>query len=699
LHKSQHYIINIIRTLIEDLVMYDLERINQVRKDLKSVFIGIDDIIDDLISKVQLLFLEPDLVTQPIIVCLFGPASVGKTTLIRKFRDLMDIGHSYAEIDVRNLANNTLVDNIENCLGEERLIDSQGKPMFILLDEFHYFDKEDGNYNDCNDLWNFMSDGRVPNFQGEKIKTLKFFLSLMNQQGVTFAALDIPVVTKEKKTQSLAQLQRAIHKFIADNKFKITAGPDDFISRNGTVEIEIDEMLSEDDEVEQELYDAALEAKTFDLLKSEYSKMLFAAVKHYCNSGDELTYDTFYNSDPYFISSFIDQNVDRNKLNSEYDLTKSILFVCGNFYTFDYAMYGSSTLYDADQIHDITSSFTVKQLQDNLRLKLKEEQLNRLGSNLLILPTFGRKSFDSLIEQKMEWFVSVVNSKHGFTLTLDDTIHGYIYNRGVSPLQGFRPLNSVISSFISNAFGLIVEAGIYKLDHGTLTFHHDKKALQLNIDGFIIESLPDQSFGEDEVNQEILLLNSIEVASRILIYAREFRTMPKQIVVGVNKNQANIVQIHEAIDSLKVRQSMSKFLLAPFLLSQELFGDNAPLIYSNDLRTVSAMLQDLVVNHQLILEERETYLREYNNESKFLFEEVSGYFKDNRKIALDLIQLLYQSKGPISHEAVNKFLSDNNIFVISESEYDSSSQKEMKFSSIVGKTTFSLALSMLQEKQ
>jgi ATPase family associated with various cellular activities (AAA) len=677
-----------------------LDKINQVRADLKSEFIGIDDIIDAMISKVQLLFLEPELVTQPIIVCLFGPAAVGKTTLIRRFRDLMDIGHSFAEIDARDLANNTLVNSIEDCLGEERLIDSQGKPLFILLDEFDSIVKQDNSYDSCSDLWSFMSDGRIPNFQGEKIKNIKFFLSQMIQLGISFKHLDEPITTKDKRSQAISQLQRGIHKFIADNKFKISAGPDDFISRNTSETLEIDEMMDNFEEESAENVEIPYQDnQAFDLLKSEYSKMIYAAVKHYCNSGSELSYDDFFCAEAYHISTFIDNNVDKNKLNSEYDLTKSVLFVCGNFYTFDYTVYGSSTLYDADQIRDITASYTVAQLKEKLKENLREKQLNRLGSNFLLLPTFCKASFETLINQRMNWFQQVVRDKHGFELTFHSTIKDYIYNRGVSPLEGFRPLKGEISSFISNAFALIVEAGIYKFDHGLLKFNADKKVIELNTDGFIITSLPDNSFNEDEINQEILLLNSLEVAAQILVYAREFRTMPKQIVVGVNKNQTNIVQIHEAIDSLKVRRAMCKFRLAPFLLGQELFGENAPLIYSSDLRLASQMIQDLVCNHTLIMEERETLIREYNAESKFLNTDVSEYFRDNRKVALDLIQLLYNSKGPITLQDINQFLSDNNIFVLSEDEFQSTDSETMKFSSIVGKTTFSLALSMLQEKK
>ncbi|MGL4759405.1 MAG: hypothetical protein ACRCXZ_08770, partial [Patescibacteria group bacterium] len=150
--------------------MITLEKINIVREQLKLKFIGIDEIIDRFIDSVQIIFLEPDLVTKPIIINFFGLPAVGKSTLVKEFRDLMEIGHSFVEVDVRHLANYTLVDSIEDALGEERSVDSQGKPLFILLEEFHHITNEDASYKDCYDLWSFMSDGKVANNQGDKIK-------------------------------------------------------------------------------------------------------------------------------------------------------------------------------------------------------------------------------------------------------------------------------------------------------------------------------------------------------------------------------------------------------------------------------------------------------------------------------------------------------------------------------------------------
>ncbi|MGL4758370.1 MAG: hypothetical protein ACRCXZ_03475, partial [Patescibacteria group bacterium] len=555
---------------------------------------------------------------------------------------------------------------------------------------------------DCYDLWSFMSDGKVANNQGDKIKNLKFFLALMSQNDISFSEIDTKPIGKDRKSSSISQLQRAIHKFITDNKFKFSVGPDDFVSRSTLEDLEIENTFnSEDDEDEDETAPAQLalsKSEAYDLIKESYTKMLFVAVKHFCGSDCELSYEDFCSMGVEMVSSYISNNVDKNKLNSEYDFSKSVMFICGNFYTFDYELYGNSSLYDADQLREITTRFTVRQLKDSLKSKLSREQFNRLGSNFLLLPSFGKSSFETLISQRLDVFKEIVASKHGFCITFHPSIAIYLYNRGVSPLEGFRPLKSEIDTFVSIAFGLITKAVSEGNTSGTLWFNNDSRVVELQATNNFYQSLKDQSYNEDEIDQEVMLLNSIEIAARVLIYAIEFRTIPKQIVVGVNKNQQNIFQIHESVDSYKIRIAKIKFLLAPSILSNQLFGEDAPLIYSEDLGIAARMIQDLVVNHQLVIEDTETYIREFNRISKEVRKKLTELFSQHSKISLELIDLINQSKGPVDNNQILEFLKKKGLFVFTEQEFTSMTQNEKTFSSVTGKTTYSLAISLLKGK-
>ncbi len=53
-------------------------------KNLKKHFVGIDSIIDEVISNIEVWYLMPELLTRPVVVNLWGMTGVGKTDLIRR---------------------------------------------------------------------------------------------------------------------------------------------------------------------------------------------------------------------------------------------------------------------------------------------------------------------------------------------------------------------------------------------------------------------------------------------------------------------------------------------------------------------------------------------------------------------------------------------------------------------------------------
>jgi cell division protease FtsH len=53
-------------------------RLEVIKQELKSEFIGIDYIIDELINYIQIWYLMPDVLVRPIVVNLWGMTGVGK---------------------------------------------------------------------------------------------------------------------------------------------------------------------------------------------------------------------------------------------------------------------------------------------------------------------------------------------------------------------------------------------------------------------------------------------------------------------------------------------------------------------------------------------------------------------------------------------------------------------------------------------
>jgi cell division protease FtsH len=71
-----------------------------VSNQLKTEFFGIDNIIDKVISAIQAWYIFPELITRPVIVCLWGMTGVGKTQLVRRLVALLEFQEKFVEVQM-----------------------------------------------------------------------------------------------------------------------------------------------------------------------------------------------------------------------------------------------------------------------------------------------------------------------------------------------------------------------------------------------------------------------------------------------------------------------------------------------------------------------------------------------------------------------------------------------------------------------
>ncbi len=150
--------------LDKDLLRRRRTELELLRVKLKEDFVGIDEIIDNLLDYIQIWYLMPELLTRPIIVCLWGMTGVGKTDLVRKMVQYLDFQERFAEVELGNTDNTTYFSSIAAILKANSLNDS--KPSIVLFDEIQrfYTVESDGSpvqTTKFNDFWELLSDGRL----------------------------------------------------------------------------------------------------------------------------------------------------------------------------------------------------------------------------------------------------------------------------------------------------------------------------------------------------------------------------------------------------------------------------------------------------------------------------------------------------------------------------------------------------------
>ena len=72
--------------------------LDTLRGQLKKDFIGLDEVIDQIVESIKVWYIFPELQIRPTIVCLWGLTGVGKTDLVRKMVSYLRMQDRFMEI-------------------------------------------------------------------------------------------------------------------------------------------------------------------------------------------------------------------------------------------------------------------------------------------------------------------------------------------------------------------------------------------------------------------------------------------------------------------------------------------------------------------------------------------------------------------------------------------------------------------------
>jgi hypothetical protein len=147
-------------------------RLEACKNYLKEQFIGIDEIIDDLLDYIQIWYLLPDILNRPVIVNLWGMTGVGKTDLIRKMVSFLEYQDRFTEVELSNIDQSSWQTNVSAILSNNNLND--GKPAIVLFDEIQRFNTLDHEGNPMpqtkfTDFWELLSDGKLSKRQKDDL--------------------------------------------------------------------------------------------------------------------------------------------------------------------------------------------------------------------------------------------------------------------------------------------------------------------------------------------------------------------------------------------------------------------------------------------------------------------------------------------------------------------------------------------------
>lgn len=351
------------------------QTLETTRVELKQHFVGIDDIIDDLLDYIQIWYLMPEILSRPIIINLWGMTGVGKTDLVRRLVKCLNFQDRFAEIELSNVDNTAWQTSVSEVLEGNGLND--GDPAIVLFDEIQRFNtlNPDGSpiqTTKFTDFWELLSDGKLS--KREKVDIDQYLQHYLFQQREQLRRREKGSLDEEDTTLGYYDAQQ------------------------------MKDLLQ-------------LDADILDLADMSRLQMI----------------------------EKLQQAKQKKKIYEPVDHAQTLIIISGNLdEAFSMATQTSEADIDADIFHAFTQKITLVDVKNALSRKFRPEQVARFGNIHLIYKSLKKADFERLITKEIQSIGDKSKEKFGIAVSVDHSIHQLIYQNGVFPVQGVRPVFSSV---------------------------------------------------------------------------------------------------------------------------------------------------------------------------------------------------------------------------------------------------------------
>lgn len=399
--------------------------IDNITIQLKKEFIGIDKQIDEIMSIVRSWYLFPELQVKPCVVNIFGMTGSGKTSLVERITKLLDREETYNYFNFSTISEESswsVVDELVDNIGFKK------SERILVYDEFQHAatinadGSEKDNRGALKVFWDILDTGVVkckPNLW--KISEIESFSNLIKD--INFKhPMNIVNGTWVNGSEYFDKLRQYEQDLVNDSFCLNESSNDQFFIKERVV----------------------------SNINAAYNKVYKTYI-----TVDELT-ENLVNMSVSEIITMLSDICKKFKKGYEIDLRSSIIFVIANVDEAYDMSFNLNPDMSADQFHKITSNINIYDIKKSLQNRFRNEQIARLGNTHVIYPSFSEDSFRKIINLKLDSYAENLKSNIGLEIKFDDTIKDIIYNEGVYPTQGTRPIFSTIHEFIEVKIPLLV---------------------------------------------------------------------------------------------------------------------------------------------------------------------------------------------------------------------------------------------------
>ncbi|MDR2954771.1 MAG: hypothetical protein LBV43_06805 [Prevotella sp.] len=496
------------------------EVLNNAIDQLKKEFIGINCVIDQIANDITPWFFFPEMQDRPVIINLWGLTGIGKTSVIKRLTELIGYTEHYFRFDLGECSGqyydiqDSFKDIYDNCDGE---------PFIIGLDEFQLArtineDQEEIDRASIRAIWDLLDCGKfdVINFEynmswfGKLIKKLDLVLykGVEVEKGYITENEDIywDIVNPDNKPEAKKDKKGEKTLFVSENELN-------------SIFNMVDHLF---------------------LVKNDLQKKLNEM------DGDQIVDYLIY----LYKASLKPKTV---------DCSKSLIFVMGNLDEVYTMSRNFNPDMSANEFHRQSTEITVTEVKQALLNRFRSEQIARLGNNHIIYPAFDEKSFYGIIRLELDKVKKKVADTYGLEMLFDQKVEQLIYEEGVYPTQGSRPLFTTVHQIVNTRLGKILnEIYLDGFEAESILFTINERASEKDSAALQIDFLKNGNSIHYIIDQQPLVLGKL----------RQEKQNDEQAIVAVHESGHAILSsvlmktIPEVVFSVTADSNSDGFVLA-----------------------------------------------------------------------------------------------------------------------------------------
>jgi cell division protease FtsH len=313
------------------------------------------------------------------------------------------------------------------------------------------------------------------------------------------------------------------------------------------------------------------------------------------------------------IINFIMETYEESRKGYDLKFNDSIIFVIGNLDEAYEMSFNVNPDMSPDQFKQITEEISIVDIKKALKNRFRNEQIARLGNIHVIYPSFSSKDFEDIISLNLDRYEKDAYNLTGIHLTFDKTIRNVIYDEGVFPTQGTRPIFSTIHEIVKSHFPIIVrnicENGAYdSIKNICYTFDNNEGMIIAKCSDANGENLLDiklnvklrlKKLRDSDANDDLQALNALHESGHFVMYAKLFGKMPEKLVSRTTDSMIGGFLMNDFGEtkkkvSKKDMMDEIKVMLGGYVAEKMFFGEEATCGASSDLYKATQLASRMV---------------------------------------------------------------------------------------------------------